>query len=108
MSYVQVQFAIDDPEIADSIVESLLSDHLVACGQRSAPMISRYWWKGRLEHAEEWLVLLKTRSELAPQVVDAIRSRHPYETPEVVVLELVGGAPDYFEWIDDVTTGGPR
>ena len=108
LPHVQIQFAIDDAGAADAIVELLLAERLVACGQRTGPVVSQYWWKGSREHAEEWLVLLKTRSELAPQVVDAIRSRHPYDTPEVVVLELVGGAPDYFEWIDDVTTEGTR
>ena len=58
---VQVQFAIDDAEKADEIVAFLLDRHLVACGQRIGPMVSRYWWEGSLEQAEEWLVLLKTR-----------------------------------------------
>ncbi|HUD17514.1 MAG TPA: divalent-cation tolerance protein CutA [Acidimicrobiales bacterium] len=108
MSYVQVQFAIDDPEIADSIVESLLSEHLVACGQRSAPMISRYWWKGRLERAEEWLVLLKTRTDLAPRVIEVIVGAHPYQTPEVIAVAIVDGARHYLEWIDDVTAVASR
>ena len=28
---------------------------------------------------------------------------HPYETPEVVVLDVVAGAPGYLAWIDEVT-----
>jgi periplasmic divalent cation tolerance protein len=108
MSYVQVQFAIDDPEIADAIVESLLSRHLVACGQRSAPMISRYWWMGRLERAEEWLVLLKTRADLASPVIDAIVAAHPYETPEVIAVTIADGAHHYLQWIDEVTAAAPR
>ena len=62
MGHVQIQFAIDDPERADAIVESLLARHLVACGQRIGPVTSRYWWNGSLEQSEEWLVLLKTRT----------------------------------------------
>jgi uncharacterized protein involved in tolerance to divalent cations len=41
-------------------------------------------------------------------VVDAVVARHPYETPEVVVLDIPAGAPDYLEWIDEVTGSGPR
>ncbi len=107
MNYVQVQFAIDDPAAADAIVESLLAERLVACGQRSGPMVSRYWWQGTLEQAEEWLVLLKTRSELAPRVIDAITSRHPYEVPEVVAVAFVDGSPDYFDWIEEATATTP-
>ena len=101
--HVQIQFSIDDPSRADAIVDSLLADHLVACGQRLGPMTSRYWWEGRREQADEWLVLLKTRAELAPAVQAAVIERHPYETPEVITVELTGGAPDYLAWIDEVT-----
>jgi periplasmic divalent cation tolerance protein len=103
VAHVQVQFAIDDAERADAIVEALLAEHLIACGQLLGPIRSRYWWEGRLEQADEWLVLMKTRAELARQVVAAVGRHHPYETPEVVTLELVGGAADYLAWIDEVT-----
>jgi periplasmic divalent cation tolerance protein len=103
MAHVQVQFAIDDAARADAIVETLLDEHLIACGQRVGPIRSRYWWGGRQEQADEWLVLMKTRAELAPAVLAAVGAHHPYETPEVVTLELVGGAADYLEWIDEVT-----
>ena len=103
MSYVQVQFAIDDSSIADGIIESLLQDHLVACGQRTGQVISRYWWRDSLEQADEWLVLLKTRAGLAPRVVDEVARQHPYETPEVIVLSIADGLPGYLEWIDTVT-----
>ena len=114
MSHVQIQFAIDDADRADAIVGSLLAGHLVACGQRFGPAVSRYWWKGSIEQAEEWLVVLKTRSGLAPRVVEAVVAGHPYETPEVVVLPILMGSPAYLGWIDEVTAdalrsrGGPR
>jgi periplasmic divalent cation tolerance protein len=103
VAHVQVQFAIDDADRADAIVEGLLAEHLIACGQRLGPVRSRYWWEGRREQADEWLVLLKTRGELAPAVVAAVGAQHPYEVPEIVTLELVGGEARYLEWIDDVT-----
>ena len=107
MGHVQIQFAVDDPAVADGIVESLLAERLVACGQRTGPVVSRYWWEGSVHQSEEWLVLLKTRSGLSARVVDAVVARHPYETPEVVVLDIPAGAPGYLEWIDEVTGSGP-
>ncbi len=100
---VQVHFTIDDAARADAIVDALLRDRLVACGQRTGPVVSRYWWRGEIERAEEWSVVLKTTTALADAVVDAVTAAHPYETPEVVVIELVGGAPGYLAWIDEVT-----
>ncbi len=107
MGHVQVQFAIDDPVRADAMVESLLDSRLVACGQRTGPVRSRYRWQGSLEEAEEWLVLLKTRTELTDRVIELVVDQHPYETPEVIVVPVVGGARGYLEWIDRCT-GGPR
>ena len=108
MGHVQIQFTIDDREAADRIVGALLEERLVACGQTLGPLVSRYWWEGSLHQAEEWLVLLKTRAELSGPVTDAVLARHPYETPEVVVVPLSGGAPGYLGWIDEVTAaGGP-
>ncbi|MGO8862743.1 MAG: divalent-cation tolerance protein CutA [Acidimicrobiales bacterium] len=103
---MQVQFAINDGERADEIVAFLLAGHLVACGQRIGPMVSRYWWEGSLEQAQEWLVLLKTRAELAARVTAAIVGAHPYQTPEVITLAIVGGSPGYLEWIADATAEG--
>jgi periplasmic divalent cation tolerance protein len=105
VSQVQIQFAIDDPDRADEIIEQLLSDRLVACGQRIGPMVSRYWWDGSLARSDEWLVLLKTRSALRSAVIEAVVGTHPYEVPEVVVVDIVDGAPAYLDWITEVTTG---
>ncbi len=107
MGHVQVQFAIDDPQRADAIVESLLTRRLVACGQRLGPVSSRFWWEGSRRQAEEWLVILKTRSELATRVIEAVVADHPYEVPEVVAVAIDQGAPAYLQWIDAVTAAQP-
>lgn len=107
MGQVQVQFAIDDPERADAIVESLLARRLVACGQRLGPVTSRYWWNGSLEQAAEWLVLLKTRSELTSRVIESIVADHPYEVPEVVAVDIDQGSAGYLDWIVAVTARLP-
>jgi periplasmic divalent cation tolerance protein len=104
MRFAQVQFAIDEEERADQIIDLLLDKRLVACGQRLGPIVSRYWWRGSLEQAAEWLVLLKTRFDLIAAVTAAIVESHPYETPEVIALEIVDGAPAYLQWIGEITT----
>ncbi len=103
--FVQVQFALDDPRRADAIVATLLDERLVACGQRTAPVVSHYRWEGVVEEAEECLVLLKTRADLADRVIEVIVRDHPYETPEVIVLPVIQGAAGYLDWITDVTAG---
>jgi periplasmic divalent cation tolerance protein len=100
---VQVQFAVDDCAVADRITSILLAERLVACAQRLGPVTSRYQWKGSEETAEEWLVLAKTRVDLAERVVERIVAAHPYEVPEVIVVPVAGGAAAYLDWVDEVT-----
>lgn len=104
LACVQIQFTIDDRARADAMVDDLLERRLVACGQRMGPVLSRYWWKGAVEHAEEWMVVLKTRSDLVDRVFAAVLAAHPYETPELISFDIDGGAPDYLEWIGAVTS----
>ncbi len=104
----QIQFSIDDGSVADAIVDRLLAGRLVACGQRLGPIMSRYRWKGELERAEEWLVVLKTRRDLAQDVVSEVVAHHPYQTPEVVVVPVTATTPDYLRWVvgETRTEGG--
>jgi periplasmic divalent cation tolerance protein len=105
VDHVQVEFTIDDRAVGQERVEDGIADGLVACGQTVGPIVSRYWWDGSVQESEEWMVLLKTRTDLSAPVIDAIVAQHPYDTPEVVVLPIVDGARGYLEWIDEVTTG---
>jgi len=103
---VQVQFTIDDREAAGTIVNSLLADHLVACGQVGGPVSSVYRWRGGLEKATEWTVVLKTRAGLIDAVVERVEELHPYETPEVLAVPVLGGSQAYIDWIVAETTRG--
>lgn len=96
---VQVQFAVDAEEAGDAIAEALLAERLAACVQRVGPVRSRYRWQGRLETAEEWLYLCKTTAALAPAATSRIEALHPYDTPEVVVVPLMGGLDRYLDWL---------
>jgi len=48
-------------------------------------------------------MLFKTRADLAEPVAQAVRARHPYETPAVMFLPVTGGDPGYLQWIDAET-----
>ena len=96
---VQVQFTIDDEAARDAIVDELLRLRLVACAQTLGPLTSRYWWGGVMSEAREWLVVCKTVAPSADVVVEAIRARHPYDVPEIVVTEITGGLAAYLDWV---------
>ncbi len=100
---VQVQLTVDDPERALQLVDALLDARLIACGQRVGPITSHYWWDGRREAAEEWLVLCKTTDDRLDEVVRAIVAAHPYDVPEVIATPVVGGLDAYLQWIEAET-----
>lgn len=88
---------------AEAIAASVLEGRHAACVQIVGPIQSRYWWKGKIEVAEEWLCLMKTSMEKAAALTQAVLAVHPYDTPEVTVTEIIGGNPSYLAWIDAET-----
>jgi periplasmic divalent cation tolerance protein len=90
---------------AERIAEALLGERLVACVQHVRGLKSRYWWKGALEDADEVLMLMKTRDDLAERAVARLAELHPYEVPEAVLVESCGGHRPYLDWVEEVTAG---
>jgi periplasmic divalent cation tolerance protein len=83
---------------AGRIAEALVNEGLAACVQLS-PIESWYRWEGKVEHAPETRLHIKTAADRADQVRDRIRALHSYEVPEIVVLPIAGGSPDYLDWV---------
>ena len=97
--FIQVMTATDKREDAERIARSLVEMRLAACVQIAGPVTSIYRWKGAIETAGEWLCLIKSRAECYGAIEQAIRSLHPYETPEILALPLVAGSGDYLAWL---------
>ena len=94
-----------------SIVEAeragreIVERRLAACVNIVPGMISHYWWEGRLERAEEAVMLIKTRASLADAVSAAVKSLHSYETPAIMVLPVESADPAYHRWIVEEARG---
>jgi periplasmic divalent cation tolerance protein len=63
------------------------------------PITSRYWWKGNLESAQEWMCVIKTKAALYEQVEAAIRASHTYEVPEILATPVEHGYQAYTDWL---------
>jgi len=103
--FVQLQTTIDDRDRAEELIREVVERRLAACGQIVGPIESIYRWKGSIETATEWLCLFKTRAALAGALEEFILEWHPYEVPEIVVLETVRVSDDYGKWIRNETSG---
>lgn len=65
-----------------------------------------YWWEGRVERAGEALLVLKTARERVRGLEALLRDVHPYDTFELVVMDLSGGSAPYLAWIAGETGAG--
>ncbi len=70
-------------------------------------MESWYIWEGKLENAQEAVLLAKTRSGLQESLLRRVREIHSYDCPCVLFLPIAGGLPAYLEWSLRATGGKP-
>jgi len=86
---------------AESLATQLLERRLIACANLLPGMTSVFWWQGKIDRADEVLMVMKTRGNLVDQVTSAVIEAHSYEVCEVVALPIVGGSRPYLQWIDE-------
>ncbi len=84
---------------ARAFVRALLDARLIACGTLLPGARSLYRWEGRVEEADESLLLLKTTTECLPLLREHLVSHHPYEVPELLVFPSSDGLPAYLAWV---------
>jgi periplasmic divalent cation tolerance protein len=89
-------------EEAAKIAEALVTEGLAACVQLS-PIESWYRWEGKVEHAAEIRLHIKTRESLAERVEQRINALHSYALPELIRVAIDGGSPAYLDWIETST-----
>lgn len=87
---------------ANQLSELLVREKLAACVQ-SMPITSTYTWEGQLTQDSEWLLLIKTRSEIFEKLESFILANHSYDTPEIIQLPVEAGFSGYLAWIEDNT-----
>jgi len=86
-------------EEAHRIVNMLLNKRKVACVNILPKISSLFWWQDKLDSSQESLLMVKTRASLLSEIVSMVREVHSYDVPEVIALPIIGGNPDYLEWI---------
>jgi periplasmic divalent cation tolerance protein len=99
-----VIYSTAPPARSAMLARSLLEKNLAAC-VNITPVRSLYRWKGESCDEEEHLLIIKTRRELADTVIRALKAKHPYEIPEIIVLPVTAGYPPYHDWVHAETKG---
>jgi len=90
---------------AEAAGRALVERRLAACANILPGMISHYRWEGKVERAEEVVMIVKTRASLASAVSDAVKDLHSYDTPAILVIPLESVEKSYFAWLLAETDG---
>ncbi len=98
--FIQVLTTAGTKEDAQKIAQSVVEKRLAGCAQVIGPITSTYRWEGKLETAEEWLCIIKSRKDLYKELEKAIQQIHPYKVPEILAVPVVEGSQSYMEWLD--------
>lgn len=86
---------------ARPIATAILERKLAACVNIVPQVKSLYWWKGAVEQDEEALLIAKTSPRLVGELEGLLAEIHPYETFELLALDVAAGSRPYLEWIGD-------
>ncbi|MGH7983370.1 MAG: divalent-cation tolerance protein CutA [Candidatus Udaeobacter sp.] len=88
-----------DAETARQISKRLVTEKFAACANILPGMESIYRWKEKIETGNETLVFFKLTEDRQAAFQEKLRSLHPYEVPEIILVPVANGLPDYLRWV---------
>ncbi len=89
--------------VALRIARAAVGERLAACANLIGPMRSLFRWQGRVQAAEEVVLILKTTRTLRRRLGERVAALHPYTVPCVVALPIAGGHAPFLDWIAAAT-----
>ncbi|MBS1240664.1 MAG: cutA [Gemmatimonadetes bacterium] len=104
---VLVSTSVDTEAAALALADAVVADRLAACVHVAGPVTSIYRWQGAIERGPEWTCQIKTTPDRAAALIERIRAVHPYQLPEILVVPVVGGDPEYLAWLAESTAPNP-
>ena len=88
-------------EEAESIGRTVIKDRLAACANIIDGSRSICRWKGKIEEANEAVLLLKTTAEQVPKIMERVKELHSYECPCIVTIPILEGNKEYLAWMEN-------
>ena len=88
-------------EEAEKISKTLVRKRLAACVNVVSTVKSFFWWEGKVDEAEEHLLIIKTSVEKMEKLIEKVKELHSYSVPEIISLPILEGNKEYLKWIED-------
>ena len=100
--YVVVLVTCGNAVEARRIAQAVVRRRLAACVNILArPIASTYRWKGKVERANETLLLIKSSRKRLAALRAAVARLHSYDVPEFIALPVIAGSPAYLRWLGE-------
>lgn len=96
---VEVTTTVDSEQAAATLAKQIVTARLAACVQIAGPLLSIYRWQGEVCEAQEWRCTIKTLASTTPELIHFINEAHPYDVPEILVVEVHSSSNAYKEWL---------
>jgi periplasmic divalent cation tolerance protein len=103
VSLVQLLTTLGSRQDALKLAREAVGERVTACVQVIGPVTSVFRWQGEAREDEEFLCLMKVPSERLPRLVQFVRERHPYDTPELTAVDSLFVDDRYLAWADEET-----
>jgi periplasmic divalent cation tolerance protein len=88
--------------LARKLARAVVEKRLAACVNLvHSPVESFYTWRGKLEKAREYLLVMKTTAKRLDELEREVARLHSYDVPEFIALPITEGSAKYLSWLDD-------
>ena len=91
---------VPDQICAERIANALITAKLAACVNIGSACQSVYEWENKIEMQTEVPLHIKTKQHCYAKIEALILEMHPYELPDIIVLNVHGGLNRYLQWLN--------
>lgn len=101
--HVMIYMTAPSHQEAEKIAQALVGERLAACVNILGPAMSIYRWEGKVEQAQEIVLIAKTRRGRADALAARVKTLHSYEIPCIVQYRVEAATKDFLAWVDAET-----
>ena len=97
--YIVVLVTVSNEAEAQKIASLLLEQRKAACVNIIPAVSSLFRWGEKIDKDKESLLIIKSTVAMFPDITDLVKINHSYEVAEIIALPVLGGNPEYLNWI---------